>query len=383
MKPTQTPNTGATILLVEDNEDLRENATLVLSLEGYNVFSARDGQDAMELLTSGQCQPDLIVSDIAMPRMDGYGFFNAVHAIPSLRVIPFIFLTARGSARDIRFGKQLGADDYLPKPFNADDFLVAVKNKLRRSAEMREHAESELDDARRKMVQLLSHELRTPLTYVTGGFSLLAEGLEQQTLPDDMKLSMGLIHNGTQRLNRLAEQMVMYAELISGHAKLQLEQAGAPVDLEAVVKDVMTVTGREYYARNIQFHLDNQLPQPVEVFTVSQLLANALYEVFRNAASYCAEGSSVNVTLGADEREVVIVVRDQGWGIKAEDLPTIWNVMVQSERDKYEQQGAGMGLPLVKQIALVHGGDVTLDSEVNVGTTVTLRLPIYRRDDRR
>jgi two-component system, sensor histidine kinase and response regulator len=165
-------NTGQIVLVVEDNEDLRENAALVLTLEGYQVFSARDGQEAMEMLNSGQCQPDLIVSDIAMPRLDGYAFFEAVHSMPTLRAVPFIFLTARGSRRDIRFGKELGADDYLVKPFNADDFMVAVRSKLRRSEEIRKQAESQLDDARRLMVQLLSHELRTPLTYVTGGFLL-------------------------------------------------------------------------------------------------------------------------------------------------------------------------------------------------------------------
>src|SRR5579862_8115220 len=85
-----------TIMVVEDNEDLRENAVLVLTLEGYQVVSAVDGQDALDLLATGNNHPDLIVSDIAMPRLDGYGFFEAVHNNPSLRTIPFIFLTARG-----------------------------------------------------------------------------------------------------------------------------------------------------------------------------------------------------------------------------------------------------------------------------------------------
>src|SRR5215470_12583496 len=130
-KPTSSLATPQTILVVEDNEDLRENAVLVLTLEGFNVFSAMDGQEALDMLTTGQCSPDLIVSDIAMPRLDGYGFFEAVHNNPLLRSIPFIFLTARGSRRDVRFGKELGVDDYLIKPFNADDFLVTVKSKLK------------------------------------------------------------------------------------------------------------------------------------------------------------------------------------------------------------------------------------------------------------
>src|SRR5258706_9822101 len=206
-KPNLSSQRGPTILVVEDNEDLRENAALVLSLEGYEVSVAIDGQDALDMLTNGSCAPDLIVSDIAMPRLDGYGFFEAIRNIPNLRTIPFIFLTARGSRRDIRFGKELGVDDYLVKPFNSEDFLVAVKSKLRRTEEIRRQAASELDDARRAMVQLLSHELRTPLTYVTGGFSLLAEGLEQENLPNDMRLSMRRIRSGTQRLNHIAEQL--------------------------------------------------------------------------------------------------------------------------------------------------------------------------------
>lgn len=374
----QSATTDATILLVEDNEDLRENATLVLSLEGYQVFSACDGQEAIELLTTGKCQPDLIVSDIAMPRMDGYAFFKAVREVPELRVVPFIFLTARGSARDIRFGKQLGADDYLPKPFNADDFLVAVENKLRRAQEMRDHAESELDDARRTMVQLLSHELRTPLTYVTGGFSLLAEELQSALLPEDMQISMGLIHNGTQRLNRLAEQMVLYAELISGHARLQLQAAGVPTDLASLVADVVALARREFQSRQIQFKTDFSLTEPVEVLAVPQLLSNALYEVLRNAATYCREGTETTISLTVEGDEVVIAICDQGWGIPAENRKAIWDVMIQSERDKYEQQGVGMGLPIVRATMLMHGGSASLESEVNKGTTVTLRLPVYR-----
>jgi two-component system sensor histidine kinase/response regulator len=382
MTPAQTTPTNATILIVEDNEDLRENATLVLALEGYNVFSACDGQEAIELLTSGSCRPDLIVSDIAMPRLDGYQFFRAVHEIPELRVVPFIFLTARGSARDIRFGKQLGVDDYLPKPFNADDFLVAVENKLRRTQEIRDHAENELDDARRAMVQLLSHELRTPLTYVTGGFSLLVEGLEQDKLPDEMRVSMGLIHSGTQRLNRLAEQMVLYAELINGHAKMQLESAGTPVDLESLLKDLIVTADRKFWPRHIRFVYHSHVSEPLKVLTVAELLTNAIYEVVRNAATYCDEGSEVTISLSLEQNEAVIAVSDHGWGIPVENRATIWNVMVQSERTKYEQQGAGMGLPITKRIFLVHGGSVTLDSQVGEGTLVTLRIPVYRPKER-
>src|SRR5258708_30649028 len=191
-KITTPSSTAQTILIVEDNEDLRENAVLVLTLEGFNVFAATDGQEALDMLTTGQCNPDLIVGDIDVPRVDGYGFFEAVQNNPLLRSIPFIFLTARGSRRDVRFGKELGVDDYLIKPFNADDFLVTVKSKLKRNQELRQQAENRLDDARRSMVQLLSHELRTPLTYVTGGLFLPAPRPVDGNTPPALQVSTGL-----------------------------------------------------------------------------------------------------------------------------------------------------------------------------------------------
>ncbi len=377
---TESVSVGPTVLVVEDNEDLRENAVLVLRLEGFNALSATDGQDALDQLMTGKCEPDLIVSDIAMPRLDGYGFFDAVHKIPALRTIPFIFLTARGSRRDIRFGKELGVDDYLVKPFNAEDFLIAIRSKLRRNQEIREQAESKLDDARRRLVQLLSHELRTPLTYVTGGFSLLAEGLEQDELPNDMQLSMGLIRSGTQRLTRLAEQLVLYAELISGHSKLQMDILGEPLDLSLLLQEIVSLAKIDYSSRSISFVQDIDTSDTIEVFTVSDMLRMGLNEVLRNAATYCDENSEVHVGLKRDGNYAVIQIADQGRGIAPEDQADIWEILIQSERIKHEQQGAGMGLPIVKQIMLLHGGNVALESVVDQGTSVTLRLPVFVTD---
>jgi signal transduction histidine kinase len=281
----------------------------------------------------------------------------------------------------VRFGKELGVDDYLIKPFNADDFLVTVKSKLKRNQEIRQQAENRLDDARRAMVQLLSHELRTPLTYVTGGFSLLADGLEQDKLPSDMQLSMGLIKSGTERLNHLAEQLVMYAELVSGHSKIQLEKLGEAQDFEGVVNFAIKKLERESTARSIRIDVTSRLPYPVRIYTVAELIGHAIYEVTRNAIAFSGEGGSVQVDLTLNDKEMAIItISDQGRGIPQEDQERIWEIMIQSERTKHEQQGAGMGLPIVKQIMLLHGGNAQLQSETRVGTTVTLSVPIYREE---
>jgi len=124
-----------TILVVEDNPVLREGLSDILSWDGYTVLSAPDGHQALEQMET--LHPDLILSDIAMPVMDGYAFFQAVRARPEWFTIPFIFLTARGEKEDILIGKNLGAEDYLVKPLTRDELLTAVSARLARSQEIR------------------------------------------------------------------------------------------------------------------------------------------------------------------------------------------------------------------------------------------------------
>lgn len=369
----------ATILFVEDNRDLRKNAALVLELEGYQVQVARDGREALDLLDSGLV-PDLIVSDIMMPRMDGYEFFEAVRQLPHLTAVPFIFLTARGSRRDISTGRMMGADDYLVKPFEPEDFIIAVQNKLKRTAAIRAQAVTGLDDARRMLIQLLSHELRTPLTYVTGGFALLAEELETQQAPgssDDIRISLDLIQSGTLRLNRLAEQMVLYSQLISGYVAQQISEMSEEQELEFIVQDALELLNKFAQNRRVTLRTIHTSPpdRPAFVSGVKDLLVTALSEIIRNAVQYSHEGGEVEIHFGAPGGHAEIVVTDRGLGIDTRDLANVWDVLIQSGRDRNEQQGIGMGLPIARGIIEAHGGQVALRSAEGEGTQVTLRLP--------
>ncbi len=368
----------ATVLFVEDNEDLRKNAALVLDLEGYAVRLASDGQDALEMLEQGFV-PDLIVSDIMMPRVDGYGLFEAVQRMPHLRGIPFIFLTARGSRQDITAGRQLGVDDYLVKPFDPEDFLATIENKLRRSRDIHALAAQRLDNARSLLVQVLSHELRTPITYVTGGFALLAEELnaKKDTLnPRDIEVSLNLIQNGTQRLNRLAEQTVVYTQIISGAAAQHVAEVGEPLELEALIYDARAAHRRFIEEREIEIRQSSSGPEPITVMGLKDLLVTAFGEVLHNAIRYTPVGGQIDIRLGTEEGVGVLTIRDDGPGIPPEDQETIWEVLVQSNRETNEQQGAGIGLPIARGIVEAHRGRIDLNSAPGRGTEVTFRLPL-------
>jgi two-component system sensor histidine kinase/response regulator len=369
---------ATTILLVEDNKDLLENATLVLQLEGYEVQAANDGREALELLETGLV-PQLIVSDIMMPHMDGYQFFEAVRQKRHLRSVPFIFLTARGSRQDVSTGRMLGADDYLIKPFDPEELLIAIQTRLRRTAEIRADADEDLEQARRHLAELLSHELRTPLTYVTGGFALLADELKHQpenSTSENVQTSLELIQNGTQRLNRLAEQMVVYSQLVSGDFAQRLQTSGENLELLFLILDARDTVRYLARERGITFRQNLPETERLTVYGLRDLLVMAMGEIMRNALQYSARGTQVKFALAHEGHWAVFTVGDQGRGIRPEDQANIWNILIQSERDYNEQQGVGMGLPVVKEIITMHGGEVELDSVPGQGTRVTLRLPL-------
>jgi two-component system response regulator VanR len=126
--------TSSSILIVDDQPEILENIALVLESEGYQAFTASDGVEALELLQSQAI--DLVLADIAMPRMNGYQLYERVRENPDWLAIPFLFLTARAMDSDIRYGKELGVDDYLVKPIEPEDLLAAVHGRLRRAQQL-------------------------------------------------------------------------------------------------------------------------------------------------------------------------------------------------------------------------------------------------------
>ena len=119
-----------TILLIEDNNDIRENMSEIMALANYNVLTAENGKIGVELAT--EHKPDLVICDIMMPVLDGYGVIHMLQKNPDTRAIPFIFLTAKAERSEMRKGMELGADDYITKPFNGTELLNAIESRLKK-----------------------------------------------------------------------------------------------------------------------------------------------------------------------------------------------------------------------------------------------------------
>jgi DNA-binding response OmpR family regulator len=128
------------VLIVEDNPAVLETIAFELEMRGYEVLPTSDGQHALDVLNLSNPLPDIIVSDIAMPDVDGFRLLELIRADPHWNVIPVLFLTAFNSPNSIRISKELGVDDYIVKPFQADDLVIAIENKLQRIQAFRQAA---------------------------------------------------------------------------------------------------------------------------------------------------------------------------------------------------------------------------------------------------
>ena len=130
------------ILLIEDNENIRENTAEILELANYKVFTAENGKIGVEIAL--QEKPDLIVCDIMMPVLDGYGVLHLLHKNPAVQHTPFIFLSAKAEREDMRRGMELGADDYLSKPFEGTELLNAIESRLKKVEQMKKEISADL-----------------------------------------------------------------------------------------------------------------------------------------------------------------------------------------------------------------------------------------------
>jgi len=156
------PVSGKSILVVDDNDEVRQVIAQVLEIEGHTVQQAPDGRVALKIMK--WTEPELILSDIVMPDMDGIEFYQAVRHNPQWVTIPFIFLTGNGSPESIQAGRELGVEDYLTKPIHANELVKIVNARLLRSAEVRI---AHIDQAYLETVNVLANTIegRDPLTH--------------------------------------------------------------------------------------------------------------------------------------------------------------------------------------------------------------------------
>ncbi len=362
------------ILVVEDEESVRENIVELLGFEGFDVIGAENG--VVGLQAAQDHLPDLIICDIAMPDLDGYGVLNAVRQIPEIASVPFIFLTARTARSFMRHGMELGADDYLTKPFSAAELIAAITARLERQDISTKSLEAKLEDAKQQLVQMVSHELRTPLVSIDMALDIISRQLNQLS-PYQIQELLDYIGRGSNRLNHLVEQMVLLTQLESGMLTSKIVQEHGMLLHTSETLIAATNLARRFAPRNenVSVRVDERDEDTV-VRCDPSALKHALAEILSNALSFSQSGDEVVVTQWLSGDDVLISITDRGPGIPEADIEQAMREFSQINRQVREQQGMGLGLPLARRIIEVHGGQLDIRSVEGRGTQVTVKLPL-------
>lgn len=365
----------ATLLVVEDDIHLLQGIRDILEIEGYQVVTASSGVEGLEVLHSMPKPPDLIISDIMMPRMDGYQFFEAVRASEEWLDIPFVFLTAKGEKHDVRLGKRLGADDYVIKPMDPEDLLVVVESKLKRTAEIKDRYDSQVSSIKHNILTILNHEFRTPLTYMVAYADMLNTDAEHLTA-EELRAFLHGVNSGADRFRRLVENFIALVELETGEARNNFEWRRQPVtDVRPLCSEVVEMARAAAEERHVE--LITRVPESVPEFSADyEYLRAALVQLLDNAIKFSDKPNPrVELRVDSDASSVRFAVQDWGRGIEAAEFERIWQPFYQIERAQYEDQGAGSGLAIVRGIVELHGGRVDLQSTFGQGSTFTIILP--------
>ncbi len=359
------------ILVIEDDEPVRLGLVELLEMEGFQVLSAEGGRVGIQL--ARQHRPALIICDVMMPEVNGYTVLAELRQDPATATIPFIFLTARAEKSDLRQGMELGADDYLTKPFTRDELLRAVSTRLTKQAVISREMQTKLDELRGSIALALPHEIRTPLTGIIGYAEMLAE--DYATLqPEEVQEFAQAIQQAAWRLQHLMLNYVLYAELEIAARDTVYAQAllGEGVcNLRSMATEVALQQAQQA-ERQADLSLD--LEEGV-VRIVERFAQHLLGELLNNAFKFSAPGTPVLV-VGRPERGIYALdVRDHGHGMTAQQIAAVGAYM-QFDRKRQEQQGLGLGLSIAKRLVELHGGTLSIQSEYGQWTNVRVTLPL-------
>ncbi|MEQ8674193.1 MAG: response regulator [Aggregatilineales bacterium] len=362
------------ILIIEDEATIREDLAEILHYEGFQVIEADSGKRGIEVLEIEQ--PDLILCDLAMPEASGYEVLDYVRSSKTLLKLPFIFLTARTERNFFRLGMELGADDYISKPVSKTELLSAIQSRLNRYQELTDISNLELDKAKKRLTRLVSHELRTPLVSISMVQQIISNRLHALS-SDDIAELMDTLQSGSNRLQHLVEQMVLMTQIDTSLLnKDEVQKNGHVLDAWIVVQAAVA-TARQFAYRHP--HGEIYLKPPREIVPVHilyQALRHALAEIVANALDFSPPGSKITIAQELHKDKAWITITDQGSGLTTNRLRTALVPFEQIDRERHEQQGMGLGLPLAKTIIELHDGEILFRPTVSSGTQVIFQLPV-------
>ncbi|WP_221029344.1 sensor histidine kinase [Actomonas aquatica] len=342
------------ILLIDDETTVLRSTAAILERHGYVVITATSGEDGFARLET--LKPDLIITDLAMPGMSGFDVIERLRAHDELKLVPVIVVTARAERENMRHGMDLGADDFITKPFTNEELLHSIHARLERKALL-----DELD----AFAHTVAHDLRSPLGMITGRIELAQMMMQKQ---DYEKVAHNLtsLQDSAKRLVNIVDEMLLLAGLRRESITTEA------IDSAELVNEALLRVEHVLRPANATVSLPDRWPA---VVGFAPWLVHVWTNLLSNAAKYGGPDPRIEIKAAAlpNGTHARFAVHDHGPGMDAAAQATAFSAF--TDVAMRHAKGHGLGLSIVRRIIAKHHGQVGVESAPGKGAEFWFELP--------
>jgi signal transduction histidine kinase len=354
------------ILIVDDVPKNLQVLGTILSNYECELAVAMNGQQALD--TIARLKPDLILLDVMMPVMDGHEVCRQLKNSDNTKDIPIIFLTAKVETDDIVKGFELGAVDYVTKPFIGKELLSRVKTHLSLK-KAKESLKQEIA-AKNKFFSILSHDLRGSFNVILGFLQLMEDyrdDLSVEEINDIIKEAGGT----TKATFNLLENLLQWAQSQTNGLNVEPTE----FSLNNLVDETKGTLNE--IAKQKGILIESAISNNQKAFADINMVATITRNLISNAIKFTPSGGKISISAFKNETHNTIKISDTGVGIEPERLHKLFRIDTKvSTRGTENENGSGLGLMLCKEFVYKNGGEIGIDSQQDKGTTVWFTLPV-------
>ncbi len=365
------------ILIVDDTQQNIQVLGSILMKENYQISVARNGLEALSAVE--EVKPDILLLDIMMPELDGFETCKRLKESPDTKDIPIIFLTAKIETDDIIKGFELGAVDYITKPFNAKELLVRVNTHLdlkhsHESLRLKEQQLREAIAAKDRFFSIVHHDLKDPFNILIGFSQLLLLNYDKYE-EEKIKEIVQHIFDSTKQASNLLENLVQWARSQTG----QIQWSPCKIDIRNIVKENIEILNDTALKKNVRLH--SEIKKPSFVYADENMINIIVRNLISNGLKYTPDGGEVRISARDSDEFVELIISDTGIGMGKDDIEKLFRIDVHyTTRGTSEETGTGLGLILCKKFIEKNGGKIRVESTLGKGSRFMCTLPKQEGD---
>ena len=363
------------ILVVDDVVSNVLLLKILLTNEKFQVLTANNGNSCIE--TAKREHPDLILLDVMMPDISGFDTAVILKKEKETADIPIIFLTALNSPADLVHGFQVGANDFLTKPFNKEELVMRVMHQISLVAAKRIIVQQN-DELRRtinnrdKMYSVIAHDLRSPMASIRMVLNLVVQTVSPEAIGPEMYYLIDKANKETEETHDLLDNLLKWTKSQTGRLKVAYQDFEV-MDVVTGVYGIFTMIAE---TKNIALNMEENVTG-LKVRADKDMLNTVVRNFLSNAIKFTPEGSAIEIIVDKKDDFAKISIRDHGVGIAPDRIEGLFH-KGETTYGTNNEEGSGLGLQLCKDFAVKNGGDVMVESVLGEGSTFSVLVPILK-----